>query len=142
MSPVSVALHLLLSLCLILNGIGAAAASAHAPMFHEASPATAAPAMAADVGPSCHDQLHTGAAMVQEPALHPAGHAPTEPASPDSTDCCQSGTCVCACMHLAHAMSPPPPPAAAAIVQARSSRPLSPGHAAPALPHLTRPPIG
>lgn len=138
-------MRLLLSLCLILNGVGTAMASVHAPMFHEGSPTAAAPTMATDAGQPCHEQPHAGATVAQAPAVHPAGHAPAdvpgEPASPD-TDCCQSGTCVCTCMHVAHAMLPPLPPAAAAAVHARSSRPLPPGHAAPALPHLIRPPIG
>ncbi|GAB3099687.1 CopL family metal-binding regulatory protein [Lysobacter terrae] len=152
MSIGSVLLRLLLSLCLVLNGTGAAAASAHMPMQHESAPlgteATTSASASADAMP-CHGGHHEAAAM-QSPADPMAmGHASHDKASkPDHSrpghtpDCCKSGTCRCACVHVAQVGVPAMLLPAAVPAHERSVRTLTLGHAAPALPHPIRPPIG
>ncbi|WP_147652670.1 CopL family metal-binding regulatory protein [Vulcaniibacterium gelatinicum] len=141
MSPVSIALRLLLSLCLVLNGVGTALAGVHVPMFHEAPEAAMLPATATRAELPCHGYQAAQAAAPSDVASIPSGRMAAEPESPVGDDCCAPGSCQCACIHLAQAMLPPPAPAATVLVPARSTRPLPPGRAAPPLPHLIRPPI-
>lgn len=143
MSIGSVLLRLLLSLCLVLNGTGVAAASAHMPMQHEQpAPTTSAASAAAEAMP-CHGGHHQ--ATMQSPA-DPAATAHAshgKPAKPSHTpDCCKSGTCRCACVHVAQAGVPALLLPAMVPMHERSVRTLALGHAAPALPHPIRPPIG
>ena len=122
----AVFLRILLSLALVLNGTSGAWAMQSAP--------EAAPAMHA---------AHAMAAEAAEPPCHQ--HADVAPATPDPTpmpdDCCQTAACQCACAHLpaaAFAMALVlPAPMPGTVLAARTPS----GHAAPALPHQTRPPI-
>ncbi|QNP41741.1 CopL family metal-binding regulatory protein [Lysobacter solisilvae (ex Woo and Kim 2020)] len=130
-------LRFLLSLCLILNGT-AALASAHLPL-QDAVPAamhaspTATDAMA-DM--PCHHGEHVVAATdAQGDAHHPKDSGTTP-------DCCKSGACRCVCVHAAPIGVPALQLASFPRAHERSVRRLVPGHAAPALPHPIRPPIG
>ena len=141
MSLGSILLRLLLCLCLVLNGTAAASASAHLPvpmLIDAASIAANTTSTAAIQDEPCHG--HDAAAMAvqdEAPATTP------EPAQPKhSPDCCKSGICNCACVHIAQAGVPALRIPALALDHARSVRPLTLGHATPALPHPIRPPIG
>lgn len=136
----STLLRLLLCLCFVLNGT-TAAASAHLPMpehIGAASIAADSTEATATQDESCHG--HDAAAM---PSLDPAPTHTPEPAQPEhSPDCCTSGLCNCACVHIAQAGVPALQLPASSPDHARSVRALPLGHPAPALPHPIRPPIG
>lgn len=141
MSFGSLLLRLLLSLCLVLDGT-AAAAIAHLPMGHDAAaasmpapPTASTAAVMADMPCHGHDAASstTPTSATSLTAPDPAGSSP---------DCCESGACRCACMHVAQVVVPSLAWAAATPGHARSVRPLLPGHTAPPLPHPIRPPIG
>jgi hypothetical protein len=89
----------------------------------------------------CHQhqaQSVHGKNMEQGMAMPEKGSSKSKHSTPD---CCKSGTCRCACLHGVAAI-PMLPFNAAFIEHAYSMRPMVLGHAAPALPHLIRPPIG
>ena len=144
MSFGSILLRLLLSLCLVLNGTGTAAASAHLPMKAIETAATAE--RTAGHAMPCHGGSHDMATM--PPKQPPAGDSATNDSTPSaksghgkhSPDCCKSGTCRCACVHIAQAGVPTRLPAV--LAHGPSVRALALGHTAPALPHPIRPPIG
>lgn len=152
MSIGSVLLRLLLSLCLVLNGAAAAAASAQLPMVPHTGEATtdSARPIASTEGIPCHG--HHGAmvaAMPVDGSMHgipmqhdPAANTP-QPTKPKhhTPDCCKSGTCRCACVHIAQVGVPALRIPDVALDHQRSVRALALGHAAPALPHPIRPPI-
>lgn len=136
----TVLLRLLLSLALILNGIGGAVASTgmqmeHMGWMHGAMHADAAEQSAQ---PPCHE--HAGVTS-SDKGTDSGATANTPAKTKQSPDCCKSGTCRCLCVHQSQvaitALLPAP-----VIEHAGVMRPLKPGHAAPALPHLIRPPIG
>ncbi|GAB3359079.1 CopL family metal-binding regulatory protein [Lysobacter tyrosinilyticus] len=147
MSIGSLLLRALLSLCLVLNGVAGAAASVHmqlpmqAPVqmhqMHEVAPASA---VASDDNMPCHGH-HMASTAKLEVTTAPAP-APTESKSKHTPDCCKSGTCRCACVHIAQVGVPTLHLPPAALDHDRSVRPLALGHATPALPHPIRPPIG
>ena len=104
-------IHLLVSLALILNGIGAAAASAvmaWAPV--DAAP-SAAPRGENQVGSKraamqsgCHEKASsTSVSMTTSPQPAHANAAATDAGNTagkgDSTDCCKDGACGCGCAH-------------------------------------------
>ena len=130
MSVWSILLRLFLAAALIFNG-AAAVASVH--MHHMGGvPATTQPEPASAEEHPCHEHASTAA---DQPA--PAVDADTR-----SPDCCKSGNCRCGCVHQATAAVLGLHPVASTIEHAASARPMSTGHAGPALPHLIRPPIG
>lgn len=139
----SILLRGLLSLSLILNGSGYAMASVHTQMGDMGSvastvPATPQPAAAAE---SPCDQHHDASAVAMELPDAMQDESSTTPMHP-SPDCCNSGACHCACIHQAQAAIPTHVLRHDTAEHASSVRPLKPGHSAPALPHLIRPPIG
>jgi hypothetical protein len=104
--------------------------------------ATAMPtpaAVAASDDMPCHGH-HATAATAAPEAATAATPAPVKPKH--APDCCKSGACRCACVHIAQVAVPVLQLPPAALDHARSVRPLALGHAAPALPHPIRPPIG
>lgn len=135
-----VALRLLLALCLILNGIGNAAAIGFMP---------AMPGMSDDPVPQMTDsqnqsghadcgQAERGATVADmAPPSPPAGH----PAD-CGKDCCAQGTCTCPCMHLGQAALL----GMASVLPSLGGRtlvaPLALGHSTPVPLELIRPPIG
>lgn len=138
----SLLLHALLSLALVANGIGAAMASASAGCVNAtaavASPVAEPPA----VEPPCHGDMAPEAAS----PMHDATHAslPGDASSADhhgDDDNCDSA-CDCACKaHGQAALMPPTLLLHACIRIAHADTPVY-DHAAPALPHPVRPPIG
>ena len=114
--------HLLLALCLLLNGIGSVAAAAAMPWEH-----------ANHAHPGCHDQ-----AVSSTPA---ADNCLTPDPAPTGLDCCDPERCDGACVQ--HAVAAPEP------MQAMGSDDLGlgyrpsavPGYPNPVLPRAVRPPI-
>ena len=132
----SILLRLFLAAALIFNGAATAVASVH---MHQMGgvPATTQPEPepASAEEPPCHEHASTAA---DQPA--PAVDPDTDESQ--SPDCCKSGNCRCGCVHQATAAVLGLRSVASAIEHAASVRPMSTGHAGPALPHLIRPPIG
>ena len=57
-------------------------------------------------------------------------------------DCCKSSACRCACVHACASALPARLHVSVQLALGLDVMPLPLGHAAPALPHLIRPPIG
>jgi len=135
MSIWSTLLRLLLLVAFVFNTTGTAVASVHL-----AQPGTveAAPPVKAAVAeaPPCHQHQPAVTVADEQPST------PVEKAKHPSPDCCKSGACRCACVHHAPALMIALGFYPLIIEHARSVRPMSSGHVAPALPHLIRPPIG
>lgn len=130
-------LRVLLSIALILNGIGSgvAATRMHANQMSDADHSSSA--MATSATKPCHQHQGSG-----NGAGHPSPQSDPDPGKATVPDCCASGLCACACAHAAQvALLAPsrllPVPSGSLVVK---QLPLE--HAAPALPHLIRPPIG
>ena len=141
MSLRSVMLRFALSLALVLNGASSAAASIrmHADAGLVATVTSVkADAAAEDMPCHQHHQSNTSA-QPEAPAIAAEMPAESKQAAPD---CCTSGTCGCACVHAAQATLPAGLIAPAFVSQVEGAMSISPGHVAPALPHLIRPPIG
>lgn len=144
--PHSLLLHVLLSLALVANGIGAAMASAAAGCVHStatvATPVTEPPA----VEPPCHgDMAPEAAAAMPDTNMHDAAHA-SVPGDASSTDDHDDDNCdsACDCACKAHAQAALMPPTLLLHVSTRIAHADTSVyyHAAPALPHPVRPPIG
>jgi len=148
MSPFHVFLRVLLCISLVFYGSGANAAATGMQMAY----ATAAAATVSSTDPvpgatataSCHDANATGIPAAGQPIAgaddDTSGAQASTSASPD---CCEaSSSCDCSCTQQVQIAT------TALIVRgpvpARSTavRPMTTGHASPALPHLIRPPIG
>ena len=135
-----IVLRLLLALCLILNGIGNAAAAGAMPAISGMSD-DAVMQMTDSQNQSVHaecGQAESGPTVADlTPPSPPAGH----PAD-CGKDCCELGTCTCPCMHLAQAalleMASGPPAARGRTLVAV----LALGHSTPVSLNLNRPPIG
>ena len=144
-------LHALLSLALVANGIGAAVASVHAVCAHST---VAAAATAAE--PPCHEAMGAGASKAHRGMQHGGmqhdnnahrsadpGGLPQHGSGSDKERCGDCGNhCQCAC--IVHGLAALVPtalllPALAGIAYTPAP---SYAHAAPALPHPVRPPIG
>lgn len=148
MSVWALLLRVLLSVALVLNGATGAAAAVRMQMPHGdgqtlAALAAEAPELSSDDVPPCHQQAteangerHLGA---DDSALSGSKHSGSKHSTPD---CCKSYSCNCVCAHATQT------PLASAFLHvplvdhSQNVRPLLPGHPAPALPHLNRPPIG
>lgn len=137
MSIWSILLRLLLVVAFVSNTMGTAVASVHLaqPETMEAAPPVKA---ASSEALQCHEH-HQAATLADEQSSTPAGKGPSPHPSPD---CCKSGACRCACVQHAPALMIALGFYPLIIEHARSVRPMSSGHVAPALPHLIRPPIG
>jgi hypothetical protein len=134
----STLLRLFLVVALVFNTMGTAVASVH--LDHQgAMEAAQVSKVATTEAPPCHEhQQATAAATEVQPAA-----APEATRKPHSTpDCCKSGACRCACVHHAPALMIALGFYPLIIEHAKSARPMSSGHAPPALPHLSRPPSG
>lgn len=150
--PHTLLLHVLLSLALVANGIGAAMASAHAGCIHSATAVATAVAGSslADASvtgptaaePPCHtDMAPEAAASMGDMAHHGVpGDASSTGAHGSGDDC--GGACDCDC--TAHCQAALMPPTLLLRASARIAHAETPTytHAAPALPHPVRPPIG
>ena len=134
----SLLLHALLSLALVANGIGAAMASAQAGCVHSAT----AVALSVVVEPPCHGDMAPEAASPMQHAAHASlsGDASSTDGHGDDGNC--DSACDCACK--AHGQAALMPPTLLLHASARIGHTDTPvyDHAAPALPHPVRPPIG
>jgi hypothetical protein len=145
MSSSSVLLRILLSLSLVFNGSGYAFASGHLAMMAghasadtQAVAASGMPQAPCDEGGAvaAHEAAgdSAGAILSVSGNAHPPGHS--------SPECCESGSCRCACVHGTVAAMPILADAILVPMDDAAVRRLVSAHAAPALPHLIRPPIG
>jgi hypothetical protein len=135
MSVWPILLRLLLIVALVSNTMGSAMASAHLDNLAAAAAVQPARAAAAEA-PPCDEHHH--ATLSDDQSSAPAEKAK----SPPPSDCCKSGACRCACVQHAPALMIALGFYPLIIDHAKSVRPMSSGHAPPALPHLIRPPIG
>ncbi len=135
MSRFTIGFRVLLGLVLILNGIGNAVASVL--MTHSGAVETAA---SAEAVMDCHGD-HEGQAVEANPVAGVSQGLTDDPSDPNPS-CCESGACQCACMHLSQAAVSLSRAIEIVISHAGAVLPPKAGHAAPALPHLIRPPIG
>jgi hypothetical protein len=150
MSAWSILLRMLLSVALILNGSGYAAASTHKSKDAASSHEMHLMAQEGTTPPPCHGDHasmmvphHHGAeqTMDHSPDSAKSHSAKTHP-SESHSDCCKSGACRCVCNHASTAAIAMMFIRDALIARSGASRPLKPGRPAPALPNLIRPPIG
>lgn len=136
MSVWSILLRLFLAAALIFNGAATAVASVH--MSHvDVVQAAVQPEPVSAEDPPCHGHDPATAAVTDLPVA-----VDTDSDQGTSPDCCESGACRCSCAQHATATILDLRIVAPIIEHAASVRPMSSGHAAPALPHLIRPPIG
>jgi hypothetical protein len=142
MSVWSILLRVLLSLSLALNGVSAAAAAVHMPLMLKTATQAASTGMQDVAGPGMPCHGHHGASKEIAQGVAPAAAPDPAPVKSPSPDCCKSGLCRCACVHGVQATLVADVSTPAILEHDRSVRPLLLGHAAPAAPHLIRPPIG
>ncbi|WP_374151526.1 CopL family metal-binding regulatory protein [Xanthomonas hortorum] len=109
-------------------------------MTHEFASKAATPVKTASAEMPCHQ--HQQAASVSADPSAAALVSPPKSKHPVAPDCCKSSACRCACMHSAPATVAMMIFTPALVEHSQSVRPMALGHAAPALPHLIRPPIG
>lgn len=139
MTPSAVLLRVLLSLVLILNGIGGAFAGAQMKMQHaHLDQSTVSTEAAADVHvgmPECDQGMEQ---------TQPAPTAIDLASSPDDAvpACCENMVCDCACAQHGSAMVVVSRIGLTMLGHASALHPLTVGHFAPVLPSLIRPPIG
>lgn len=142
MSVSTVLLRVLLSLILVLNGIGSAHASVQMSV-NMAMPWSERAIGAADNAAGSHC---TGHALAMTASAHDADHADApaaapEPCDPAAPDCCKSSACRCACPQVCASLIPMVPQAPLLAAHDRAAGDLALAYPAPALPHLIRPPI-
>lgn len=137
MSLWAVLLRVLLSVALILNGATTAMASVQ--MTHEFASKAATSVKTTSVEMPCHQHQQSAVSTADAPVAPPV--LPSNAKHP-APDCCKSSACRCACLHAAPAAVPMMAFTPVMVEHTQSVRPMSLGHAAPALPHLIRPPIG
>lgn len=141
----AILLRVLLSISLILNGSGYAMAATHMQMGHGGAAASVAEPEAPDSVSAAEapcQQHHSGASGPVAQLSDTTSDTAAVKSEHPSPDCCKSGACRCACVHQAQVAIPADSLDGAVIEHAGVMHPLKPGHAAPALPHLIRPPIG
>ena len=137
MSARFVWLRLLLCVALVFNGATSAMASVQMMQLHaQAEDAVGSAGTHADAMAESTLPCHHGEQAPQEST------APAKTRHPATPDCCKSDTCTCACVSPVVAMVPTLASHDVPMADAGNIRPLALGHAAPALPHLIRPPIG
>lgn len=145
MRPLPLLLHVLLSLALLANGIGAAMASAHAGCVHSTS-VVAAVAEPPVADPPCHGDMAPPSVPSQGDGTHHGGHgdASSADAHGDGDDCgsaCENA-CDCDCTAHCQAALMPPTLLLHASTRIAHAQAFAYAYAAPALPHPVRPPIG
>lgn len=141
MSLPAVLLRLVLSLALVLNGMGTAAASVQMLGGMAMLPAHQAESRIAKVGASPCAEHHMAMAGQEGKSADPSTPAPQGGKHP-APDCCKSSACRCACVHACPSVTATSVQMPLVIAHDLSGRTMSLGHPTPALPHLIRPPIG
>lgn len=138
-------LRVLLVLALIANGTGSVLAATRMQVESFGARAAAADVAQFDASTAaapCDEHAGIDAMVMDASATTPHTPDDTQDSDAGSDDCCASGFCLCACVQHAvagmanlHVLEP-------GIDRDTTAQVLSIGHAAPALPHLIRPPIG
>ena len=121
--------HMLLALCLILNGIGGAAMAAAMPLAHANA---VSPSMDSHADEACPDQVAPSAPTAEHPSIHPA---------PADSDCCDQERCDGACAQYAVAAPEFAPSIGTDDLGLGYRLSAAPSHADPALQRAVRPPI-
>lgn len=143
----SLALRLLLCVCLIANGAGVAQASARMAVGQgRALPATMPMAVVSAEEAPCHaharaamaDMSHAGETNVVEHRSATGKHSP----GTGHSDCCKGKGCDCACAPQASCDTPQATMLHAVALIAPHPASVHILFAQPRLPHLIRPPIG
>lgn len=140
MRPLPLLLHVLLSLALLANGVGAAMASAHAGCVHSAM-VVAAAAEPPVADPPCHGDKAPEAASPMHDGKHASPLADAHGGADDCGSACENA-CDCACTAHAQAALMPPTLLLRASTRIAHAETFAYTYAAPALPHPVRPPIG
>jgi hypothetical protein len=132
-------LRVVLSIALILNGIGGAVAGTRMQAGQLAA-STGAPSAEAGKGADMPCHAH----QRPESGGHQASKegSPALPGKAPVPDCCKSGMCTCACVHVAQIALSALQVTAPVLEHDLAVRRLSLTYATPSLPHLIRPPIG
>lgn len=145
--PHRLLLHVLLSLALVANGIGAAMASAHAGCAHSSAVVALSVADPSATGPApseppCHDDMAPEAFSSLGDNAH--RNVPEDAVSTGAHGEDQHCDSACACDCTAHCQAALMPQPLLLHVSARIAHADTPvyDHAAPTLPHPVRPPIG
>lgn len=139
MSPVSASsllLRLFLIAMLVLNGAWSAFASVSMNPVMEEQASEVAAAVQVDEDCFAHHSAehHPDATSIEKGGTGHGDHA--------GPDCCKSSACRCACVHACASALPARLHVSVQLALGLDVMPLPLGHAAPALPHLIRPPIG
>ncbi len=139
MSPVSASsllLRLFLIAMLVLNGAWSAFASVSMNPVMEEQASEVAAAVQVDEDCFAHHSAehHPDATSIEKAGAGHGDHA--------GPDCCKSSACRCACVHACASALPARLHVSVQLALGLDVMPLPLGHAAPALPHLIRPPIG
>jgi hypothetical protein len=126
----AVLLRVLLSLALVLNGIGSAVAAVHG-----------------HAGPASHDRGHALATAEVAPCHEHAKAAPADAGKGKGKGkgdghCCDGARCHCACTAPGATAVPVVLLLSPAVAVTLATHRLDAGHRAPALAHPIRPPIG
>lgn len=133
-------MRMFLALVLMLNGIASAMAAVQHAAGPDVPPATSEATQADPATGHAHDgcaELDPGLAEKDAPitgSAHGSGHSP-------GPDCCESGACQCACVNAGLPALPSDLHDGFGTPGQTCARPTASWHAAPALPHLMRPPI-
>lgn len=142
MSTPAALLRLLLSLALVLNGIGTVAASARmaGAMIDEAMSGHHATA-AKPAGAAVCESHHTAAAAVDHHGHDGAPASPAKCGDHAKSDCCDSSACGCACAQTGTSALFALVPLPLVFLHGYAVPSLSIGHVAPTLALPIRPPI-
>ncbi len=137
-------LRVLLSLSLIFNGSGVVLAGSHAHPEDAAAVQTAAETAErpAAAQPPCHEHHQADTSASSNAIDEPAEVLQALAIDDASTDCCQSGSCRCGCVHHSSFGFAGQSLRAVAIEHPVLTAVVWNRYAAPPLPHLIRPPIG
>jgi hypothetical protein len=113
------------------DSIGSEEAACHSPILQGAAPVHA--------HGTTHDHASTTAETIVETIATDLDQAPDQ--GNHEGECCESGTCRCACLHSCPAMVRMVAALPAVMEHASNVGRMPASHVAPALPHLIRPPI-
>lgn len=135
-------LRLLLSMALIFNGAGSAVASVHAAGGGAMASLPFLEGQFLPAGlPHCADSDMPSPSGSRDDARGVAPGPVPGPGDHPAPDCCDVSACACTCAHACASVIPAVAQLPLSIARDRGVGIGAFGHAAPALPHLIRPPI-